>query len=52
MNRRKRLAVLLGVLAVCAGGAVIISRINFEEKMTGTTTKVVDVDSEKNTYLK
>lgn len=51
MNRRKRLAVLLGVLAVCAGGAVIISRINFEEKMTGTTTKVVDVDSAEITYL-
>lgn len=51
MRRQKRLIVLLAVLAVCIGGAVILSRIDFEEKMTGTQTEIVNVDSSEITYL-
>lgn len=51
MKREKRLIVLSGVLVVCVAGAVMISRIDFEEKMTGTETTIVDVDSEDITYL-
>lgn len=51
MKREKRLLVLSGVLVVCVAGAVIISRIDFEEKMTGTETTIVDVDSADITYL-
>lgn len=51
MKRQKRLIVLSGVLVVCVAGAVVISRIDFEEKMTGTETTVVDVDSADITKL-
>lgn len=46
MKRQKRLIILSGVLVVCVAGAVIVSRIDFEEKMTGTETTIVDVDQE------
>ena len=45
MKRQKRLTVLLAVLAVCIAGAFGISRIDFEEKMTGTETEIINVDS-------
>lgn len=51
MKREKRLLILSGVLVVCVGGAVAISKIDFEEKMTGTETAIVDVDSGDITYL-
>ena len=51
MKRQKRLIVLSGVLVVCVAGAVVISRIDFEEKMTGTETTIVDVDSADITKL-
>ena len=51
MRREKRLLILSGVLVVCVGGAVIISKMDFEEKMTGTKTKIVNVDSADITYL-
>ena len=51
MRREKRLLILSGVLVVCVGGAVVISNIDFEEKMTGTETEIVNVDSADITYL-
>ncbi|HJC80977.1 MAG TPA: DUF4340 domain-containing protein [Candidatus Mediterraneibacter excrementipullorum] len=51
MKRQKKLMILSGILVICAAGAVAVSRIDFEEKMTGTETAVVDVDSEDITYL-
>ena len=45
MKRQKRLLVLTGVLAACVVIAFGISRINFEEKMTGEETVIVDVDA-------
>ena len=45
MKRQKRLLVLTGVLAACVVIAFGISRINFEEKMTGEETAIVDVDA-------
>lgn len=51
MKRQKRLIVLSGVLVVCVAGAVVISRIDFEEKMTGMETTIVDVDSADITKL-
>ena len=51
MKREKKLLILSGVLVVCVAGAVVISRIDFEEKMTGTETAIVDVDSSEITYL-
>lgn len=51
MKRQKRLTVLLAVLAVCIAGAFGISRIDFEEKMTGTETEIINVDSAEITYL-
>ena len=51
MKRQKRLIILSGVLVVCVAGAVIVSRIDFEEKMTGTETTIVDVDSADITKL-
>ncbi len=51
MKREKRLIILCGVLVVCIAGAVVISKIDFEEKMTGTETTIVDVDSEDITRL-
>lgn len=32
MKREKKLLILSGVLVVCVGGAVAISKIDFEEK--------------------
>lgn len=51
MKRQKRLIILSGVLVVCVAGAVVVSRIDFEEKMTGTETTIVDVDSADITKL-
>lgn len=51
MKRQKRLIVLSGVLVVCVAGAVVVSRMDFEEKMTGTETTIVDVDSADITKL-
>lgn len=51
MKRERKLMVLSGVLVVCVAGAVVVSRIDFEEKMTGTETTIVDVDSADITYL-
>ena len=51
MKRERKLMILSGVLVVCVAGAVVISRIDFEEKMTGTETTIVDVDSADITYL-
>ena len=45
MRRERKLMILTGVLVVCAAGAFGISRIDFEEKMTGTETTIVDADS-------
>lgn len=51
MRRQKRLAVLLATLILCIAAAVLISRINFEEKMTGTETTIIDVESSDITRL-
>lgn len=51
MKRERKLMILSGVLVVCVVGAVVVSRIDFEEKMTGTETTIVDVDSADITYL-
>lgn len=51
MRRERKLMILCGVLVVCAAGAVVVSRIDFEEKMTGTETTIVDADSSDITYL-
>lgn len=51
MKRERKLLILCGVLVVCAAGAVVVSRIDFEEKMTGTETTIVDEDSSDITYL-
>lgn len=51
MKREQKLMLLTGVLVVCVAGAVVISRMDFEEKMTGTETVIVDVDSDDITYL-
>lgn len=51
MRRQKRLAVLLAVLILCIAAAVLISRIDFEEKMTGTETTIIDVESSDITRL-
>lgn len=45
MRRDKKLLLLTGILVICVAGTVLISRMDFEEKMTGTETAVVDVDS-------
>lgn len=51
MKRERKLLLLSGIFAVCVIGAVGVSRMNFEEKMTGTETTIVDVDSADITYL-
>lgn len=51
MKREKRLLILSGVLVICIAGAVLLSRTDFEEKMSGTETVIVDVDSSDITYL-
>ena len=51
MKRERKLMILSGVLVVCAAGAAVVSRIDFEEKMTGTDTTIVDADSGDITYL-
>lgn len=51
MRRKRKLMILTGILVVCVAGAFGISRIDFEEKMTGTETTIVDVDSADITYL-
>lgn len=51
MKREKKLMVLSGILAVCVIGTVVISNIDFEEKMTGTETTIVDVESSDIVYL-
>ncbi len=51
MKRQKRLTVLLGILVICIAAAILLSRMNFEEKMTGTQTAIVDVDSSEITRL-
>ena len=51
MKRQRRLMVLLGILVICIGAAAVISNINFEEKMVGTETAIVDVESSEITSL-
>lgn len=51
MKRERKLMILSGILVVCVAGAVVVSRIDFEEKMTGTETTIVDEDSDDITYL-
>lgn len=51
MKRQKRLTVLLVILVICIAAAILLSRMNFEEKMTGTQTAIVDVDSSEITRL-
>lgn len=51
MKREKKLMILSGVLVVCVIGTVAISKIDFEEKMTGTETTIVDVESSEIVYL-
>ena len=51
MKRQRRMLVLLGVLVICIGAAAVISNINFEEKMVGTETEIVNVDSSEITAL-
>lgn len=51
MKRKRKLMILSGILVVCVAGAVVMSRIDFEEKMTGTETAIVDVDSSDITCL-
>lgn len=51
MKRKRKLMILSGLLIFCIAGAVIISRIDFEEKMAGTETVIVDVDSDDINYL-
>ncbi|MGI6010399.1 MAG: DUF4340 domain-containing protein [Ruminococcus sp.] len=45
MKRRRKVTVLLAVLIVCIAAAFGISRVNFDENMTGTQTSIVDVES-------
>lgn len=45
MKRQKKLILLTGILAVCVVVALGISRIDFEEKMTGEETAIIDVDA-------
>ena len=51
MKRQKRLTLLLAVLAVCIAVAFGLSQIDFEEKMTGTKTEIIHVDSSEITGL-
>ncbi len=51
MKRQRKMMALLAVLAVCIGAAFGISRINFDENMTGTQTAIIDVDSSDITGL-
>lgn len=51
MKRQKKLIVLLGILFICIAASILLAQIDFEEKMTGTQTAVVDVDSSKITRL-
>ena len=51
MKRQKRLTVLLVILVICVAAAILLSRMNFEEKMTGTETAIIDVDSSEITRL-
>ncbi len=51
MKRQKRLTVLLVILVICVAAAILFSRMNFEEKMTGTETAIIDVDSSEITRL-
>ena len=51
MKRQKRLTVLLVILVICVAAAILLSRMNFEEKMTGTQTAIIDVDSSEITRL-
>ncbi len=51
MKRQKRLILLLGVLVVCIIGAVVISGVDFDEKMSDTQTDIVNVDSASVTRL-
>ena len=45
MKRQKKLGILTAVLILCIAAAVALSRMDFEEKMTGTQTTIIDVDS-------
>lgn len=51
MRRERKLMILCGVLVVCVAGTVVVSRIDFEEKMTETETTIINVDSSDITYL-
>ena len=51
MKRQKKLTVLLGILILCIAASILLSRINFEEKMTGTQTAIVDIESSEITRL-
>ena len=51
MKRQKKLGILTAVLILCIAAAVALSRMDFEEKMTGTQTTIIDVDSSEITAL-
>lgn len=51
MKRQKKLMILSAVLVICIGAAFFLSRIDFEEKMKGEETAIIDVDSSEITYL-
>lgn len=51
MNRQRRLLILSGVLFISIAGVLVISKIDFEEKMVGEETAIVDVESSKITSL-
>ena len=51
MRRERKLMILSGLLVVCVAGAILLSRVDFEEKMTGKETQIVETDSDKITYL-
>lgn len=51
MKRQKKLTILSAVLVLCIAAAFFLSRIDFEEKMKGEETAIIDVDSSEITYL-
>ncbi len=51
MKRQKKLMILSAVLVLCIAAAFFLSRIDFEEKMKGEETAIIDVDSSEITYL-
>ena len=51
MKKKKTLIILIAVMAVCVCAAIIVSHIDFDEKMTGTVTTITDLDETGITHL-